>query len=215
MNRGEIRREQLVSEVDHVPATGWFAWYEVPLERARLATGAPARSPASPRVIAATRSHDAHRLQELLPSLAGTGVTHVQFEAEASDPRTRRLFAAINDQGISPIPATHLPRTVGAEELRTHAESLAGLGGAIVKVVYPAPTPEDVRAGLDVLAEWPQETVPLSLTPAGSRQGRLVAALAGSALVFVPPVAETDRLPAPWWRALLDPSVEHDRQATS
>lgn len=204
-----LRREQLVCEVDRVPENGWFSWYEVPLATAASATAprlaAPAPAGLSPSVIAATRDRDERTILSRAIGLMGTAITHIQFEADPNSPALGGILLRIEELGFGTIAAAHLDGPATSKQLLSIADRLADAGAAIVKIVYPSTTYAGARHGLEALERWPEDGTPLSLTPASSRISRLAAALAGSALVFVPMKNEPDRMCAAWWRDLLSP----------
>ena len=72
-----------------------------------------------------------------------------------------------------------------------------------MKIAYWAPTEPDWRIAVELLETWRHDDVPLSVTPMGTRRGRLAAALAGSRLVWVPLISNEDRFGAGWWAELL------------
>lgn len=168
--------ERIVVEVPRLrllPA-GWL-WAELDLDQqAEL----PASRPGQLRVSAATRSSGRH-VPEVLARLRGTAVTHLQFEAKRT-PVTRDAVTAAADQGILTILSRHLTATPhSAADLSAHAEELKSYGGAFMKIAYWAPTEPDWRIAVELLETWRHDDVPLSVTPMGTRRGRLAAALAG------------------------------------
>lgn len=187
--------ENLVCEVSRMPRSSRYSWYELDLDAGSLPVGP---LPRGVRLIGATRTDGAEAVRKA-SSLRVSGITHVQFEA--SEDATRHI-RSLSQAGLKAIPARHL-RCVPAcpTELARHSEWLSELDCPIVKLVYPAPEPSNVQWGLDVLGGWGGRSS-LSLTPHGSRQGRVAAALAGSRLVFAPLRETAERLSASWYRAL-------------
>ncbi|MDN5852270.1 MAG: hypothetical protein L0K86_05355 [Actinomycetia bacterium] len=193
--------ENLVVEVAAVPETCVYRWYELDLD----APGGPVFGGASVpvNVIAAT-TRPSGDLPEILGCLSGALVTHVQFETTGG-PADEAGVAAVRAHGRIPVPALHVRESIAnAAELAARVRQLARLDAPIVKLVYPAPTVEQVWMGLAILRDWPDTGPRLSLTPAGSRQGRVAAALAGSRLTYVPLDTEDERMPADWWRSVLE-----------
>lgn len=189
----------LVCEVDRVDPAQPYHWYELSL--VPRAASALADDAVAAHVIAATELSGVSVLP--LFDLLGSIVTHVQFEAPAGT--AKPVLAELANRGRKAIPALHLTEPPADQAtLHDHAQRLAELGTDIVKLVYPALTWKHVRFGLDLLGMWPDDGPRLSLTPAGDRQGRVAAALAGSALVYVPLVTAGDRMAASWWRDLVD-----------
>jgi hypothetical protein len=189
--------ENLVCEVDRVPGQGACRWYELDLDarpdRIDLAGGAVAA-----RVIAATRRMNVRELEQAVRRLESSVVTHVQFETPDDALTARRMSHLVVAAGRRPLPARHLDRPpANRQVLVSYAERLAGLDGEIVKLVYPAVDAEHVEMGLEMLATWVGPA--LSLTPAGTRQSRVAAALAGSRLVYAPMRHTGDRMSARWW----------------
>jgi hypothetical protein len=193
--------ENLVVEVATVPQTGVYRWYELDLD----APGGPVLdSAAVPVNVIAATTRLSSDLPEVLGCISGALVTHVQFETTGG-PADEAGVAAVRAHGRIPVPALHMRESIAdAAELTARVWQLARLDAPIVKLVYPAPTAELVWMGLAILRDWPDTGPRLSLTPAGSRQGRVAAALAGSRLTYVPLGAEDERMPADWWRAVLE-----------
>ncbi|MFG1838763.1 hypothetical protein ACGFH8_10060 [Micromonospora sp. NPDC049175] len=197
--------EHLVCEVPSLGAAPGFRWYELDgddagVMRASRERGATPEDGAS--VVVATR-HGAARVIEALPTIGAAAATHVQFEV-SGHARDAAALDAVRDHGLTPIPACHLPAAPSRRgHLKDRAERLAALGAPVVKVVYPALNARHVGWAEELLREWPHERVGLSLTPAGHRQGRLRAALAGSRLVFAPLTTTAERMSAYWYRDLV------------
>nr|WP_296073378.1 hypothetical protein [uncultured Actinoplanes sp.] len=198
---GYFRLEHLVCEVGRPGDPPGYLWYELDWDDPAVVAANEAVAPAgSARVIAATRRGPHATVREVVPSIGPA--THVQFEVPRSA-EGRTAVAAIRDSGRTPVPALHLTATpAGPGELRNRVEALAELGTDLIKLVFPAPRLEHIRWAEALLDNWPQRSVGLSLTPAGGRQGRVAAALAGSRLVFAPLSATAERMPASWYRAL-------------
>ena len=155
-------------------------------------------------MIGATRQHGEAALRRA-PQLRARGLTHVQFEADAA---AAGRVAALRAEGLATIPARHLDRPPpDAAALADHAYRLADLGTGIIKLVYPCSGPGLLRHGLDLLESWlagrAEGRPALSLTPHGSRQARVAAALAGSRLVYAPLRTTAERMSAAWYRALV------------
>jgi hypothetical protein len=197
----EMTFENLVVEVTAVPESGVYRWYELDLDALDGAALGGAGVPAN--VIAAT-ARPSGDLPELLGRVSGALVTHVQFETDGG-PADEIGMAAVRAHGRIPLPALHVREPIAdAADLAARVRHLTRLDAPIVKLVYPAPTADLVWMGLAILRDWPDTGPRLSLTPAGSRQGRAAAALAGSRLTYVPLSAEDERMPADWWRAVFE-----------
>ncbi|MBB5774976.1 type I 3-dehydroquinate dehydratase [Nonomuraea jabiensis] len=197
-----FRLDHLVCEVARLPEAAEFHWYELDLDR-----GIPALPPRptdwTANVIAATRAPAGPDLAVMVRRGLPAGITHLQFEVAGDDAAARELARLAEDRGVTPILARHLPRPPrGPDELRAVAETLAELGGELVKVAHPAPSRPDVEAALAVLSQWPAGRPGLSLTPMGGRQARVAAALWGSRLVYAPLTPTAERMSAHWYREL-------------
>jgi hypothetical protein len=201
--------DHLVCEVPRLGTATGFAWYELDWDDPVVTrTCADDHVPRPGRVIAATRRGPTDVVDEVLPTLPAGAVTHLQFEVPHA-PDGHDAVVAVRTAGFIPIPARHLPAAPSDQDaLRSTAESLAALGTGLIKVVFPATDAAHLRWAETLLREWPHDRVGLSLTPAGTRQGRLGAALAGSRLVFAPLSDTAERMSASWYRRLVTPSPD-------
>ncbi|MFI1996439.1 hypothetical protein [Actinoplanes sp. NPDC020271] len=194
--------EHLVCEVPSLDAAPGFRWYEIDGDDADAVRAAGGGASAGGEVIVATR-REASAIHEMLPTATGGPATHLQFEI-GNGKSGQAAVVAVRDRGLTPIPACHLAATPSTfSHLRRVGEDLAALGSPIVKVVFPASEDRHVRWAEQLLQDWPHDQVGLSLTPAGHRQGRVRAALAGSRLVFAPLVSTSERMSAFWYRQLI------------
>jgi hypothetical protein len=204
MSDDQFLLDHLVCEVPTTGAASGFAWYELDADDPDVVRSfAASVRPAPARVIAATRRGAAGTADELIPELSGDAITHVQFEA-VDVPRSRVTVDALGTIGIDALPACHLDAAPARPDLlRAAAERLAVLGTDLIKLVFPATEAQHLRWAEELLQQWPHQDVGLSLTPAGSRQGRLRAALAGSRLVFAPLTGTAERMSAYWYREMV------------
>jgi hypothetical protein len=207
----EFSLEHLVYEVNCSELPVGYTWYEMDWDAGHRRLLSPER-PEGVQVICATRRSARKLIDEVLPSIAGSSVvTHVQFEVTDS-PEDHQIVERLRADGLSTIASRHLRNAPsGAEELHAVVRGLAELGSALVKVVFPSTASEHVRWCTDLLHIWDHNTAGLSLTPRGSRQGRLAAALAGSRLVYAPPQTTNERMAAPWYRQLVSTNNCSDR----
>lgn len=202
MNQG-FRWSHLVCEVPHVPAVPEYAWYEIDLD-GDLTRALWSQTRPDTHVIAATRQSSPVRVRALVGQGIWNIATHIQFEFDGCTVDASDLVRYLHYVGLEAIPAWHLEKPPRSqEELYSTIERLASLPVSIIKLVYPVGSAEHLEMGMTILRSWPDTEPALSLTPAGSRQARLAAALAGSRLVYAPLEATVDRMPASWWRALV------------
>lgn len=199
--------DQLVCECPVPENAPGYLWYEADLDDpghlAALASAPGHVHDDAPQVLGSTRQRSPETLARLLDSVAGGSrrTTHVQIECPPGG--SRRPLQLVETHGLHPVPAWHCPTPPdSARELLDRVIAMTDWGTDIVKVVYPAHRPEVVRWTVDLLLDPPPGTSRLSLTPAGSRQARVAAALAGSSLVFAPLQATSERMSAPWYREL-------------
>lgn len=166
-------------------ATG-FRWYEVELE-----SPAPPRRPKwieGAEVIAATLVMDPAAIDAHLEAvLEAGGFSHVLFEL-TSRAHAERAIARASARGVKSILTMHLPPGRRTEsELLDHLRAIEDCGPAIAKIAYEATSPSEIAIGLAVLER--AKTIiaaPVSVTPMGTRWGRIAAAAAGSHLIFAP-----------------------------
>lgn len=219
--------DQLVCECPDPATAPGFRWYEADLDDPRhvLALAYPSEpGPGAervdddppPRLVASTRHKDADRLERVVDQvLLGRRVpTHVQVECAPGTPS--RSIELVRDRGLLPVAALHSrtpPRS--AVRLRSLVSTMADLGAAIVKLVYPVHAAAHVRWTVELLLDPPPGCPSLSLTPTGDRQARVAAALAGSSLVFAPLHTTSERMSAEWYRALAVPCQHLDEEVGS
>lgn len=187
------------------PAAQRCTWFEVTAHHVKLSESPlPAQCK---NVVLAVHGHQiaGSWLEELAD--APIRVTHVQFESSSLAVDATRV-EAIRRAGFVPIPARHLSDRE-SPHLGTVLNDLCGLGASIIKVAVPVGASCRIDTVVAALASWPSEPA-LSLTPLGSRQGRVAAALAGSRLVFAPNRTTSQRMSADWYVELLKPAPQGD-----
>jgi 3-dehydroquinate dehydratase len=162
--------------------------------------------PAEARVIAATGVGDEIAARARVDAaLDGDGVSYLLFE-HLSSAYAIGIVNAASARHLPAIATTHLPtRTYSAAEIIDELAKLEDCGAAIVKIAYKAVTAGDVAVGLEALERSRERVrVPVSITPMGTRWGRIAAAAAGSCLVFAPWRATPDRQSASEMLQLLE-----------
>lgn len=193
-----FRLDHLVCEVPTLGMVDGFRWYELDGDSQ---TFDPPRYRPGYNVIVATRRPTQSALL-LLERLRGSGVSHLLFEADDLS-ASRQVVRDASRIGIGAIATRHLADLPESTDLLlAAADDLRRLNPQFVKLAFPAVEEHTVRIGLDALDRWRSGWPPLCITPMGTRQGRVAAALAGSRLVFAPMVEHDDRPSADWFRTL-------------
>ena len=198
--------DNLVCEVRRLPSRRRFSWYERKLNSITASEACE-----ESRVIGASTARTMHDLSEECSRIPTASISHLQFEA-TSCARGAQLAEA---RGWIALPAAHLAAAPPSEAaLLALIHELSEVGGPIVKVAYPCDTPEAISIGLNVLQCRDPGMPEVALIPRGSRQARVLFALAGSRLVYAPLRQTSERMSADWFRGLttrsstLDPGVQ-------
>lgn len=193
---GTMPWEHIVCEVPSGYAVGSFCWCEISLDSPELVNGLVSIPTVQSftKVIAATRAAEPELAERRVAAALNARVEYVLFES-VSKQQTRDTITEIRKNNSKSIATKHLAGEVdSAAQMVRELEGMAELGADIVKVAYFAHTPSAIALGLDAL-QRAQETIdkPVSITPMGTRWGRVAVAMAGSHLVFAPLVSEGDR----------------------
>jgi 3-dehydroquinate dehydratase len=188
--------ENIVCEIPPGYAVGSFYWCEISLDSLETADDLVRvlSVNSSTKVIAATRAVEQGLVERKVAAALNAKVEYVLFES-VSKQQTRDTITEITKRNSKSIATKHLAGEVGsAAQMVRELVGMAELGADIVKIAYFAHTPSAIALGLDAL-QRAQETIdkPVSITPMGTRWGRVAAAMAGSQLVFAPLLSEGDR----------------------
>ena len=145
-------------------------------------------------MIAATRATDQQLVEQKVTAALDAKVDYVLFES-LSKQQTRDTITEITKRNGRSIATKHIVGDVtSSAQMVRELEGMAAMGADIVKVAYFAHTPSAIAMGLDAL-QRAQANIdkPVSITPMGTRWGRVAAAMAGSQLIFAPLHGESDR----------------------
>ena len=186
----------IVCEVPADHDVGAYCWCEISLDSQEVIDGLvelPAVEEYT-RVIAATRATDQQLVEQKVTAALDAKVDYVLFES-LSKQQTRDTITEITKRNRRSIATKHIAGDVtSSAQMVRELEGMAAMGADIVKVAYFAHTPSAIAMGLDAL-QRAQANIdkPVSITPMGTRWGRVAAAMAGSQLVFAPLHGESDR----------------------
>ncbi|HEX7693998.1 MAG TPA: type I 3-dehydroquinate dehydratase [Sphingomonas sp.] len=190
-NEREKYHRRLVCEIDDDTMSPGFYWYEIP------ASDAPKRPDwldAEARLIVTSFAKSQDRTEREVCRALECGARDVAFEY-LSDHHARHMVATIVASGANPICIAHQtapPPSVAA--VIDQLERLRDSGASILKIAFPAATADVIAICINAQFRANNRFAePVSLTPMGTRWGRIAAAAAGSALIFAPAVATPGR----------------------
>jgi hypothetical protein len=188
--------ERIVCELPYGTYTPGFKWYELQISSLEKDDWLDSSILFSPEIHFIAASHAQSECESLKHiSLAlSKEFRYVLFES-ISITQTREALEMISADGAISIAACHMrERNLSVDDIVNQLQRMAELGSNIVKVAYPAYSPNEIATCLMALSRASVEIkVPVSITPMGTAWGRIVASLAGSYLVFAPLDSTFDR----------------------